>query len=91
MKKANFLRTTFSNLEIRFTTQRKRTYEIIIHSCRHFHTNPAKPAFVKTIENFEKTTGGAVGPHGVYALPGRVLVPCLSNAKDKGGRTALVE
>jgi selenium-binding protein 1 len=32
-----------------------------------------------------------VGPHGVYALPGRVLVPCLSNAKDKRGRTALVE
>ena len=24
-------------------------------------------------------------------LPGRVLIPCLSNAKDKGGRTALVE
>ena len=46
---------------------------------------------MKTIENFEQTTGGAVGPHGVYALPGRVLVPCLSNAKDKGGRTALVE
>ena len=37
------------------------------------------------------TTGGAVGPHGAYALPGRVLIPCLSNAKDKGGRTALVE
>jgi selenium-binding protein 1 len=46
---------------------------------------------VKTIENFEKATGGAVGPHGAYALPGRVLVPCLSNAKDKEGRTALVE
>ena len=24
-------------------------------------------------------------------MPGRVLIPCLSNAKDKGGRTALVE
>src|SRR6185503_1623745 len=34
---------------------------------------------------------GAVGPHGVYALPGRVLIPALSNAKDKTGRTALVE
>ena len=36
-------------------------------------------------------SAGAAGPHGVYALPGRVLIPCLSNAKDKGGRTALVE
>src|SRR4029077_11383499 len=29
--------------------------------------------------------------HGAYALPGRVLIPCLSNAKDHGGRTALAE
>src|SRR5436190_1940180 len=36
-------------------------------------------------------TLGAAGPHGAYALPGRVLIPCLSNAKDHGGRTALVE
>jgi selenium-binding protein 1 len=55
------------------------------------HTDPAKPRYVKTIADFEKVTGGAAGPHGVYALPGRVLVPCLSNAKDHGGRTALVE
>lgn len=55
------------------------------------HSQPAQPRLVKTIENFEEATGGAVGPHGAYALPGRVLVPCLSNAKDKGGRTALVE
>jgi selenium-binding protein 1 len=55
------------------------------------HTDPAHPRFVKTINDFEKTTGGAVGPHGAYALPGRVLIPCLSNARDKGGRTALVE
>ena len=61
-----------------------------LHLRRAFATR-RKPRFVKTIENFEKATGGAVGPHGVYALPGRVLVPCLSNAKDKGGRTALVE
>ena len=55
------------------------------------HTDPAKPKLIKTIDNFAETTGGAVGPHGAYALPGRVLIPCLSNAKDKGGRTALVE
>ena len=55
------------------------------------HNDPAKPALIKTIDNFAETTGGAVGPHGAYALPGRVLIPCLSNAKDHSGRTALVE
>ncbi len=55
------------------------------------YSQPGKPRLMKTIENFEQATGGAVGPHGAYALPGRMLVPCLSNAKDKGGRTALVE
>lgn len=55
------------------------------------YSQPDQPRLVKTIENFEQATGGAVGPHGVYALPGRVLVPCLSNARDRGGRTALVE
>ncbi|OLD90321.1 MAG: selenium-binding protein [Verrucomicrobia bacterium 13_1_20CM_4_54_11] len=50
-----------------------------------------RPQAVKTIDNFADMTGGAIGPHGAYALPGRVLIPCLSNAKDHGGRTALVE
>ena len=55
------------------------------------HSDPSKPKLTKTIDNFAATTGGALGPHGAYALPGRVLIPCLSNAKDKGGKTALVE
>jgi selenium-binding protein 1 len=55
------------------------------------YTDPAKPKLVKTIDNFAETTGGVVGPHGAYALPGRMLIPCLSNAKDHSGRTALVE
>ena len=55
------------------------------------YTDPAKPKLIKTINNFAETTGGALGPHGAYALPGRMLVPCLSNSKDKGGRTAMVE
>lgn len=54
-------------------------------------TDPARPRLVRSIENFTRDTGGAAGPHGFYALPGRMLVPCLSNAKDKQGRTALVE
>jgi len=78
-----------------FTDDRRQLWLCGLESSKIFifdvHSQPAKPAYVKTISNFEKVTGGAVGPHGVYALPGRVLVPCLSNAKDKGGRTALVE
>lgn len=78
-----------------FTDDRRQLWLSGLESSKIFiydvHTNPARPRHVKTIDNFEKITGGAVGPHGVYALPGRVLVPCLSNAKDQGGRTALVE
>jgi selenium-binding protein 1 len=78
-----------------FTDDRRQLWLAGLESSRIFvfdvHSDPAHPRHVKTIDNFEKTTGGAIGPHGVYALPGRVLVPCLSNAKDKSGRTALVE
>ena len=78
-----------------FTDDRRQLWLSGLESSKIFiydvHTNPARPHHVKTIENFEKITGGAVGPHGVYALPGRVLIPCLSNAKDQSGRTALVE
>ena len=54
-------------------------------------TNPAEPTLAKTIDDFEKVTGGVAGPHGFYALPGRMLISALSNAEDDGGRTALVE
>ncbi len=54
-------------------------------------TDPGKPKLVKTIDDFVKASGGVVGPHGAYALPGRVLISGLSNDKDHGGRTALVE
>src|SRR5438046_564175 len=78
-----------------FTDDRLQLWLAGLESSRIFifdvHTQPARPRYVKTIDNFEKATGGALGPHGVYPLPGRVLVPCLSNSKDKGGRTALVE
>jgi selenium-binding protein 1 len=54
-------------------------------------TDPAHPKLVKTIKDFVKASGGVVGPHGIYALPGRVMISGLSNDKDHGGRTALVE
>ena len=78
-----------------FTDDRHQLWLAGLDTSRIFifdiYTDPARPKLVKTIDNFAETTGGAVGPHGAYALPGRVLIPCLSNAKDKGGRTALVE
>jgi selenium-binding protein 1 len=78
-----------------FTDDRRQLWLCGLESSKIFifdvHSNPAKPRLMKTIDHFEKDTGGAIGPHGAYALPGRVLVPCLSNAKNKDGRTALVE
>ena len=52
-------------------------------------TDPANPRLVKTIDDFMEKSGAA-GPHGAYALPGRMLIPALSN-KDDTGQTALVE
>jgi len=78
-----------------FTDDRRQLWLAGLESSRLFifdvHSDPAHPRYVKSIDNFEKATGGAAGPHGVYALPGRLLIPCLSNGKDKGGRSALVE
>ncbi len=54
------------------------------------YTDPAHPRLTKTIADFAEKSG-AMGPHGAYALPGRVMIPCLSNTKDRSGRTALVE
>jgi selenium-binding protein 1 len=55
------------------------------------HADPARPELVKRIDDFVEKTGGVVGPHTFYALPGRMLISGLSNSKDWGGRTALTE
>ncbi|MCW8905789.1 MAG: selenium-binding family protein, partial [Sedimenticola sp.] len=54
-------------------------------------TDPAKPRLYKVITDFVEKSGGVVGPHTTYALPGRIMITGLSNNKDHGGRTALVE
>lgn len=54
-------------------------------------SDPSKPKLVKTIKDFVKSSGGVVGPHAIYALPGRLMISGLSNNRDHGGRTALVE
>ena len=53
-------------------------------------TDPAEPRLARTIDDFPEATGGVVGPHGFYALPGRMLISALSN-EEGTGRTALVE
>ncbi len=55
------------------------------------HTDPAKPTVSRTIEDFVEKSGGVVGPHTNYALPGRMLITGLSNSADHGGRTGMVE
>ena len=78
-----------------FTDDRRQLWLAGLETSQIFiydvYSDPAHPVHLKTIDNFAEATGGALGPHGAYALPGRVLIPCLSNAEDKGGRTALVE
>ena len=64
------------------------TSKIFIFDVR---SDPSRPKLVKTIHDFVKASGGVVGPHTIYALPGRLLISGLSNDKDHGGRSALVE
>ena len=55
------------------------------------HSNPRNPTLHKVITDFVKETGGMVGPHTFYALPGRMMISALSNNRDHGGRTGLAE
>lgn len=55
------------------------------------HSDPANPTLHHTIDTFVSDTGGLVGPHTTYALPGRMMVTALSNNKDNGGRTGMAE
>lgn len=53
--------------------------------------DPAKPKLVKTLDTFVQDSGGVVGPHTFYPLPGRMLITGLSNSTDHGGKTGMVE
>ncbi len=55
------------------------------------HSDPAAPKLHATIDDFVARSGGVVGPHTHYALPGRMLITGLSNNRDHGGRTGMVE
>src|SRR5947209_18082247 len=51
-------------------------------------SDPARPKLVRTISDMPAKTG-YVGPHTFYAMPGRMIVQGLSNAKDGGGVTGM--
>ena len=55
------------------------------------HSDPRKPRLHKTIEDFVSRTGGMLGPHTFYALPGRMLISALSNNVSQDGRTGMAE
>ncbi len=55
------------------------------------HSDPARPRLTKILDSFVAESGGVVGPHTTYALPGRMMITGLSNNRDHGGRSALVE
>jgi selenium-binding protein 1 len=78
-----------------FTDDRQFLWAASLDTSKMFifdvHTDPAKPKLVKTITDFVAKSGGVVGPHSTYALPGRIIITGLSNNKDHGGRTGLVE
>jgi len=77
-----------------FTDDRKQFWAAGLDTSKIFvfdvRAQPAGPKYLKTIADLPAKSGGATGPHGAYPLPGRMLIPCLSN-KDRGGQTALVE
>jgi methanethiol oxidase len=78
-----------------FTDDRKQFWAAALDNSEIFifdvRSQPARPQYLKTITDLPAKSGGAIGPHGAFALPGRMLIPCLSNSKDQSGRTALVE
>ena len=78
-----------------FTDDRKYLWAAGLDTSKVFifdvHSDPAKPRLSRTITDFVAKSGGVVGPHTTYALPGRMMLTGLSNNKDHGGRTALVE
>lgn len=78
-----------------FTDDRRELWAACLDNSRIFifdvATDPAQPRLVRSIDDFVARSGGVVGPHTMYALPGRMLISGLSNDRDDGGRTALVE
>ena len=78
-----------------FTDDRRQLWLAGLDTSKIFifdvYSDPAKPRLCEDHRQLRENDRRRHRPARRYALPGRVLIPCLSNAKDKGGRTALVE
>ncbi len=78
-----------------FTDDRRYLWASGLDTSRIFifdvHSDAAAPKLHKTIDDFVAASGGVVGPHTLYALPGRMMITGLSNNRDHGGKTGLVE
>src|SRR5262245_7049705 len=76
-----------------FTDDRSRIWGCSLFSSKLFIINvagdPAKPKLEKVIDDLPAQTG-LTGPHSPYALPGRMLIACLSG-KDGGLPAGLAE
>jgi selenium-binding protein 1 len=55
------------------------------------HSDPARPRLTKTINDFVAKSGGVVGPHTIMPVKDRMIITGLSNNRDHGGRSAVVE
>ena len=55
------------------------------------NTDPARPRLIRTITDFVAKSGGVVGPHTVMPTKDFMLITGLSNNRDHGGRSAMVE
>lgn len=78
-----------------FTDDRRYLWAAGLDTSRIFifdvASDPRRPKLHKVIDDFVAASGGVVGPHTTYALPGRMMVTGLSNNADHGGRTGMVE
>jgi selenium-binding protein 1 len=78
-----------------FTFDRRYLWGATLDTSKIFifdiYSDPAKPKLVRTINDFVTRSGGVVGPHTIMPMQDRMLITGLSNNRDHGGRSALVE
>jgi len=78
-----------------FTFDRRYLWSATLDTSKIFifdiHSDPARPRLISTIIDFVAKSGGVVGPHTIMPMKDRMIITGLSNNRDHGGRSALVE
>ncbi len=78
-----------------FTDDRRQLWVGGVEDSRIFifdvASDPANPELLHSIVDFPERSGGVVGPYTFLALPGSMLISGLSNTRDGGVKTGLVE